>query len=205
MRVIVGIHFPSYYKCSPDFPASFVARWKMRSHSQYSISFTCSTERGGMRARLTACVCRSQCECQFVSFRFVSFRFVSFRFVSSKFLEDGCQDGLRNTLLRGLKAAVQKTESRHTATFGLSLGLLGFRCECGQCAARLLTETPMRERPALPDFYSYSNPLNFVHYGASQDTLLWPQMDTVYGGTDLWDSCPLLNILYSGRAMLRLR
>ena len=28
---------------------------------------------------------------------------------------------------------------------------------------------------------------------------------TVYGGTNLRDSCPLLNIWYSGRAMIRLR
>jgi len=55
-----------------------------------------------------------------------------------KVLEDGCQDGLRDTLLRGPKAAVQQTESRHTATLGSFLGLLGFRCECGQCAGRLL-------------------------------------------------------------------
>jgi hypothetical protein len=38
-----------------------------------------------------------------------------------KVLEDGCQDELRDTLLRGPKAAVQKTESRHTATLGLFL------------------------------------------------------------------------------------
>ena len=59
-----------------------------------------------------------------------------------KVLEDGCQDGLRDTIPRGPKAAVQKTENCHTATFGPFLGLLGFRCECGRCAGRLLTETP---------------------------------------------------------------
>jgi hypothetical protein len=57
-----------------------------------------------------------------------------------KVLEDGRQDGLRDTLLRGPKAVVQKTESRHAATFGLLLGLLGFRCECGRCAWRLPTD-----------------------------------------------------------------
>jgi hypothetical protein len=41
-----------------------------------------------------------------------------------KVLEDGCQDGLQYTLVRGPKAAVQKTESRLTATFFLFLGLL---------------------------------------------------------------------------------
>jgi len=71
-----------------------------------------------------------------------------------KVLEDGCQDRLRDTLLRGPKAAERKTERRLKATFGPFLGLLGFRCECGRCAGWLLTETPMRERPALPDCYS---------------------------------------------------
>jgi hypothetical protein len=42
-----------------------------------------------------------------------------------KVLEDGRQDGLRDTLLRGPKTVVQNTESRHAATFGLLLGLLG--------------------------------------------------------------------------------
>ena len=50
-------------------------------------------------------------------------------------MDDGCQDGLRDTLLRGPKAAVQKTNcsNKHThrkqkavktATFGPFLGLL---------------------------------------------------------------------------------
>jgi hypothetical protein len=46
---------------------------------QYSISFTGSTERGGVRARLTACVRRCQCQCvSLVSFRFVLSVFVCF-------------------------------------------------------------------------------------------------------------------------------
>ena len=44
---------------------------------QYSISFTCSTERGRVRDRLTACVCRCQCQCQFCQFSFCQLSFVS--------------------------------------------------------------------------------------------------------------------------------
>jgi len=47
------------------------------SQCQYSISFTCSTERGGVRARLTACVCRCQYQCQFCQFSFCQLSFVS--------------------------------------------------------------------------------------------------------------------------------